>query len=154
TQRRVLHQILDVIPSHPDAHGFRRGHSPLTNARGHVGARGGIGFDLEDFFASVSPPRIYGTFREAGYPEEVAHRLTGLCTNIVPHEVWARLEPPSSRGELGRHFRLGARPRASPLPQGAPSSPALANLAAFRLDSRLSALAAASDAVYSRYADD
>jgi len=40
------------------------------------------------------------------------------------------------------------------LPQGAPTSPALANLCAFGLDRRLAGAAAAVGAEYSRYADD
>src|SRR5439155_16121008 len=40
------------------------------------------------------------------------------------------------------------------LPQGAPTSPALANLCAFRLDVRLCGLAKSLQAVYTRYADD
>jgi hypothetical protein len=47
--------------------------------------------------------------------------------------------------------RLLAAPH---LPQGAPTSPALANLCAYRLDCRLAGLADALGAVYSRYADD
>src|SRR4051794_26929395 len=31
-QRRVLHELLDPIPPHADAHGFRRGHSAVTSA--------------------------------------------------------------------------------------------------------------------------
>ena len=33
--------------------------------------------------------RIYGIFRAAGYPEEVAHWLTALTTNVVPRAAWA-----------------------------------------------------------------
>ena len=47
--------------------------------------------------------------------------------------------------------RLYARPH---LPQGAPTSPALANIGCYRLDSRLSALAKSASASYTRYADD
>jgi hypothetical protein len=40
------------------------------------------------------------------------------------------------------------------LPQGAPTSPALANLVAFAMDVRLSAAARFDEATYTRYADD
>jgi len=40
------------------------------------------------------------------------------------------------------------------LPQGAPTPPALANICAYHVDCRLTGLAEASGAVYTRYADD
>ena len=33
---------------------------------------------------AVTAARVFGIFRTAGYPEAVAHALTGLCTNVVP----------------------------------------------------------------------
>jgi len=40
------------------------------------------------------------------------------------------------------------------VPQGAPTSPALANICAYRVDCRLSGLARSAGAAYTRYADD
>jgi RNA-directed DNA polymerase len=96
---------------------------------------------------------VYGIFRTAGYPEAVAHALTALCTTVVPRIEWEALPAPAP--ELARrHWRLGRRLAAPHLPQGAPTSPALASLAATGLDRRLAGLAPTLAAGYSRYADD
>ena len=153
-QRRLLHELLDWIPAHPAAHGFTRGRSAQTNAALHTGSHVVVGLDLEDFFASVAAARVYGIFRTAGYPEPVAHTLTGLTTNAVPVDEWDRTPRPAAPPAITAHHRLGRRLAAPHLPQGAPTSPALANLAAFGLDRRLAALAEAVGARYSRYADD
>jgi hypothetical protein len=142
-QRRILHEVLDWIPVHEAAHGFVRGRSARTHALPHTGRRVVVRLDLEDFFAAVAAARVYGIFRSAGYPEAVAHTLTGLCTNAVPLSA-----------SVPEHFRLSRRLATPHLPQGAPTSPALANLAAFSLDRRLTGLAAAVGARYTRYADD
>jgi hypothetical protein len=142
-QRRVLRDILDRIPPHGAAHGFRRGRSVLTYAAPHAGRRIVLRFDLRDFFPSVRAARVHALFRTAGYSGPVARLLTGLCTNTAPSEV---------RGAVARETAL---PYADAhLPQGAPTSPALANLCAYRLDCRLSALAESLGARYTRYADD
>lgn len=110
--------------------------------------------DLEDFFASIQARRVNGIFRTAGYPQAVAHALTGLATNAVPVADWDAVPRPRDRREIAAHHRLGRRLATPHLPQGAPTSPALANLAAFRLDRRLHGLALAVGATYTRYADD
>ncbi len=142
-QRRLLHELLDWIPVHDAAHGFVRGRSARTHATLHTGRRVVVRLDLEDFFAGVTAARVYGILRTAGYPEAVAHALTGLCTNVVPVSE-----------SVPGHYRLSRRLATPHLPQGAPTSPALANLAAFTLDRRLTGLAAAVGARYTRYADD
>jgi RNA-directed DNA polymerase len=153
-QRRILHEILDLIPAHDAAHGFTRGRSATSHAAHHVGRDVVVSIDLEDFFASVAARRVFGVFRSAGYPEPVAHLLTALVTNIIPARVWLSIERPADPRRVDSHHRLGRRLATPHLPQGAPTSPALANLAAFGLDRRLSGLAAALHIDYSRYADD
>jgi hypothetical protein len=153
-QRRILHDILDWIPTHDAAHGFVRGRSAATHARAHVGQYALMRLDLEDFFASVPAGRAYATFRTAGYPEAVAHSLTGLTTNVVSRAFWFGLTRPHDPRLIAPHHRLGRRLAYPHLPQGAPTSPALANLAAFGLDRRLTGLAASFGLVYTRYADD
>jgi len=153
-QRQLLHELLDWIPAHEAAHGFTRGRSVRTHARAHTGRFVVVRFDLEDFFASIRAGRVYGIFRTAGYPEAVAYALTALMTNVVPAAVWHNLPRPVEPRQVGAHHQLGRRLATPHLPQGAPTSPALANLAAFRLDRRLDGLAKSLEISYSRYADD
>jgi hypothetical protein len=110
--------------------------------------------DLEAFFASVTVARVYGIWRTAGYPEPVAHGLAGLTTSVLPRSAWRAIPRPADERLLDAHWRLGRRLAAPHLPQGSPTSPALANLAAFRLDVRLTALARSWGGRYTRYADD
>jgi len=153
-QRTLLHDLLDWIPAHGAAHGFTRGRSVRSHAAAHTGQHVVMRLDLEDFFASVAASRVYGIFRAAGYPEPVAHTLTALTTNALPVEEWASVARPRDSSLIGAHDRLGRRLATPHLPQGAPTSPALANLASFTLDRRLAALADTNGATYSRYADD
>lgn len=80
--------------------------------------------DLEDFFPSISIARVVQVYKVAGYSSTGAWLLARLSTR---------------RGRL---------------PQGAPTSPKLANLVCYRLDRRLSEFAESVEVVYTRYADD
>jgi hypothetical protein len=153
-QRWILREILDQVPVHEAAQGFARGRSVIGHARRHCGQHVLLRLDLADFFASVSAGRVFGLFRTAGYEPAVAHVLTGLTTNVVPQHVWNVVHAAAGSGPVPATFRLGRALATPHLPQGAPTSPALANLAAYRLDRRLSGLAASQGLRYSRYADD
>jgi hypothetical protein len=148
-QRKVLHELLDRVPPHESAHGFRRRRSIVSFATPHVDQALVIRLDLADFFTCVTEARVHGLFRTLGYPVGVARSLTALTTNRVPGRVLraavteGKFDPADQQKFRARH-----------LPQGAPTSPALANLCAFRLDTRLAALASSLDANYTRYADD
>lgn len=150
-QRVILDDLLAPIPVHPAAHGFVAGRSAITGAAEHVGSTVVIGLDLEHFFAAITAGRINGTLRAAGYPEPVAHVLTGVLTHASP--VSALSSMPAG-ADPGRDFRLRRRLAVPHLPQGAPTSPQLANLVAYSLDRRLEAYAQAAGARYTRYADD
>jgi RNA-directed DNA polymerase len=145
-QRMILNGIVALIPVHGAAHGFVSGRSVLTAAVPHAAHRVLLRFDLQNFFGSVRAERVFGIFRTCGYPEAVAHALTGLVTNRVPNHVISQRR---TSGEI-----VSAALRASHLPQGAPTSPAFANLAAIGIDRRMSGLAKTYDATYTRYADD
>ncbi|MGZ6627856.1 MAG: reverse transcriptase family protein [Solirubrobacteraceae bacterium] len=153
-QRWILREILDHVPVHEAALGFVPGRSVIDHARHHSGRHVVLRLDLADFFASVSAGRVFGIFRTLGYDQRVAHALTGLTTNTVPLHVWQVVHEAAGSAPVMARFHLGRALATPHLPQGAPTSPALANLAAFRLDRRLSGLAAGQGLRYSRYADD
>jgi len=140
-QRRILRRLLGRLRSHLAAHGFEKGRSIVTNAEAHVGQAVVVRMDLKDFFPATRAKRVRKYFRRIGWNRPAARLLTNLCTI-----------------EGG-------------LPQGAPTSPRLSNLVNYRLDARLTGLAARRrvvdnfrggghlstreiGATYTRYADD
>ena len=147
-QRKILDEILNAIPPHTAAHAFRPGRSVSTLVAPHVNQRIVISMDLREFFPSVRASQVHALFRAAGYPERVASILTGLCTNVTPQTTLLKCEGDFSSNQRWMRYKIPH------LPQGAPTSPALANLAAFWLDCRLSGLARKVNANYTRYADD
>jgi RNA-directed DNA polymerase len=150
-QRRILRGILDWIPVHPAVHWFCEGRSIRTFVAPHVGKQVVLRMDLQDFFPSFAGARIQAFFRTAGYPEMVADRLGGLVKTATPGSVWKGFGSGIEASVLHEVRALYARPH---LPQGAPTSPALANVCAYRMDCRLSGLARRVGASYTRYADD
>ncbi len=104
--------------------GFRPGRSTLDAAAPHMGARFLLRCDIEEFFPSVSWDAVNKVFKGVGYGPAPRRLLSNLTT---------------------LHGRL---------PQGAPTSPVLANLAFLGCDRRLDRLARNGGLTYSRYADD
>ncbi|MBK8268284.1 MAG: RNA-directed DNA polymerase [Planctomycetes bacterium] len=143
-QRKIKAEILDRAPVHMAAHGFVRTRSIATNAAGHVGRKLVVNLDLRNFFEHIRIQQVYGVFRHLGYGSEVSRWLARLCTH-------APQLGEASRGLDGQWEMQRIRRHAV---QGAPTSPALANLACLRLDRRLTGLAKKFDAEYTRYADD
>ena len=123
-QRWILDNILSNIIISEYATGFCKNKSIKTNAKSHLGKECVLNMDIKDFFPSIKYETIFKIFAYYGYTKEVSYILAKLCTY---------------KGSL---------------PQGSPASPYLSNIACLKLDKRLSKLAEAYNADYSRYADD
>jgi len=144
-QRKIHEEILSVRQTHPAAYGFCKGRSCLSHASVHVEKQYLLKFDIAECFQSIGWLKVKSVFKRMGYPDAVSTYLAALCTHSVRLEQAAfNLFDPAQR----------ERYRQRHLPQGAPSSPALANAVLHQLDLRLSGLAKHLDLDYSRYADD
>ncbi len=156
TQRCILDSLLASVPVHEAAHGFVRGRSVGTHAQAHTHQAVVLRFDLADFFMCITATRVCALWRALGHGRTAAELLTRLTTTRTPQAVRERLleAAPIPPEAIAQRRAITARLATPHLPQGAPTSPALANLCAFGLDLRLHALAQRFGARYTRYADD
>jgi RNA-directed DNA polymerase len=141
-QRRVLDELVSRMPVATSVHGFVPERSITTNAQQHVGKAVVMKLDLKDFFPSVTFPRVRGLFIAMGYSYAVASTIALLCTEY-DREAFVKDD---------KTYYISIGPRH--LVQGAPTSPSLANLVAWKLDKRLKGLANKYSYTYTRYADD
>lgn len=125
-QRRIARNILRKVPLSDSAHGGVRGRSPLSNASMHLGQALVVTMDVKSFYPSVRHYVVFRLFRhELGFGRDVASLLTRLTT------VDAQL------------------------PQGAPTSTAIANiLLTSAVDSPVSRCAWEVGAKNTRFVDD
>lgn len=141
-QRWILDHILRRLPVESPAHGFQTGRGILSNAQQHARRAVVVNLDLQDFFPSITFPRVRAVFHRLGYSPAVATVLALLCTECPRHVI----------EYAGQTYHVAVGPRG--LPQGACTSPALSNQVARRLDRRLHGLAEKLGLTYTRYADD
>lgn len=141
-QQWVKDNILRSQPLHPAAMAFRPGVSIVDNARLHAGSRIVVRLDLKDFFPTITFARVRGLFESFGYNPGVATVLALICTDSP--RVHLHIDDRSHVVPVGERA----------LPQGACTSPTLANLVSRSLDRRVHGYADKAGWVYSRYADD
>ncbi|MEP6619997.1 MAG: reverse transcriptase domain-containing protein [bacterium] len=125
-QRRLADVLNRVYSPGPAVHGFALGRNVKTNARLHTNREWVLNVDLKDFFPSINFGRVRAMFLKwpYGLPKDVATMLAQICCND------------------------------GHLPQGAPTSPIVANMICARMDSQLRQVAERYRCTYSRYADD
>ncbi|WP_170339707.1 reverse transcriptase family protein [Ruegeria arenilitoris] len=137
TQSWIAVQLLNNCTPHAASTAYAPGSSLYKAVRQHCGARWLLKIDLKNFFESINEMMVFDTFISLGYPRPICFQLARLCTRVFG----------AAQDDFAR-MRLGV------LPQGAPSSPMLANLAVYKLDVSLSEIAAKNGWIYTRYADD
>ncbi|MBN2710981.1 MAG: RNA-directed DNA polymerase [Planctomycetes bacterium] len=130
--KALQHKILRMLRNgntHKCAVGFRRGRGIVHNAIPHVGKAVVLKMDIRNFFPSVTREKCVTAIMQTGWEKGAAEILADICC-----------------------LNGG-------LPQGAPTSPLLSNIANTRLDCRLYGLAkklstGTQKVDYTRYADD
>ena len=124
-QRWILKEILEKIKVSNQAMAFVPGKNGLkTNAECHRKNLFILEMDIKNFFGSVTEEQVFKLFCNIGYNTNVSAILTNLCT----------------------YKKM--------LPQGAVTSPYIANLVTYHLDRRINGFCSRKDIVYTRYADD
>jgi RNA-directed DNA polymerase len=147
-QRWIHEHILTKRYPHNASSAYQPGSRIRDAAAQHRNARWLVKMDVMNFFESVLEPKVYEVFRSFGYQPLIAFELTRLCTRV-------RKGGPKRYkvNDTARIVRYSSNSLGH-LPQGAPTSPLLANLAVFDLDCELDMLAKSNGMVYTRYADD
>lgn len=125
-QQRLARYLADCYTAPPCVHGFVPGKSVVTNAYCHVSKQAIVELDIENFFPSITPQRVFGLLVKLPQeiPPEVAYAMSRLVCTV------------------------------DGLPQGAPSSPVVANMICRGMDKALMREASKIGAFYTRYADD
>lgn len=124
-QDAIQHKLLSKVHFPDTMYGGVRGRSARDNAGLHVGRDVIVALDLRDCFPNTRPPKVYAAWREVfGCSPDLAGLLTRLTT---------------------LHFRL---------PQGAPTSPLLANLTLLPLYRDISSLIEDRGLFFSIFVDD
>lgn len=142
-QRCLVNILRASAPFAGVATAFEPGRNPALQARIHEGAAAAIVIDIRDFFGSIRPRHLRWAFHKS--------RTEGKSTKEEPVLVGGTEK---DREDIIM-LLFASDGRSHWLPQGAPSSPWAANLAAHPMDRRLRAWARNwGNARYSRYADD
>lgn len=123
-QRMLLRTFEKVYVPRNSVHGFTKGRGIMSNAAAHQKRPFLLNIDLQDYFQTITFKRVRGLLRSLGVSLEVA--------NVI-----SRLTVTNNR-----------------LPQGAPTSPILANMISFSLDIELHNYAKKNNMRYTRFADD
>jgi RNA-directed DNA polymerase len=125
-QVKLKDVLYEIYPQKPSAHGFLKNKSIVTNAECHLNKKFIFNIDLSDFFGTIHFGRVKNLFKSPLF--EFNDKVATILAHISCFN--------------------------NSLPQGAPSSPIISNMIAWKMDSQLQRLAKATSCTYTRYVDD
>lgn len=134
-QTAILYKFLYRFRPHGAAVGFRKNYGVSTGAKRHLGNKVILCMDLSNFFHSISFNHVIRELIYLGKNLEQRDSDFKFTTNTAV--ILAELVTYKHR-----------------LPQGAPTSPALANLISMKMDISLQVFSKKRGLTYTRYADD
>lgn len=150
-QKFLNQNVLQVCAPHPASFAFHSNGGIRKCAQMHCGAKVLLHFDLKDFFYSINECDIYKIFAGMQYRSLLSFELSRLCTTThLPKSMAGHLQTKFA----SKPYSFYSRTVIGVLPQGAPTSPMLANFAAYDLDVLLQDFADSVGIIYTRYADD
>lgn len=130
-QRWLLIKVLESLPAHEAAMGYRRRLSIKDNALRHVESRYLLRLDFHNFFPSLTSDDIRSYI--------ASYRSRSPFCDWDSRDV---------------DFFIAIVCRQGRLTIGSPTSPALSNALCFELDSKLTEISECEQVTYTRYADD
>jgi retron-type reverse transcriptase len=152
--RWINTNILQLVPPHAASVAFGKGNNIAEAAANHCASKWLIKLDIVNFFESISEQSVYHVFSRIGYQPLIAFELARLCTRLgqPSYARWSRRW--SARSYRFEKISSYQKEQLGHLPQGAPTSPMLANLSMTAFDASIRQVANDFDLAYTRYADD
>jgi len=137
-QTNILRRFLYKFSAHEAAVGFVSGIGVKDGAERHLQNNVILCLDISNFFGDIKTDKIY----------TLIHHLL-MAASRKGWITFNQIDFARARNLLVELVSYKGR-----LPQGAPTSPALANLFSIKIDRKLQEIADDNDLVYTRYADD
>ena len=152
-QRWIAQNVLRHAQPHVASYAFAPNKRIRDAASLHCGCAWLIKMDVRRFFESISEIATYRVFRGLGYEPLISFEIARICTRLGKTTRPRQREQWHSQftREVIQHYQNTS---IGHLPQGAPTSPMLSNLAMIGFDKAMAKIANDSGLIYTRYADD
>ncbi len=153
--RYILSNMADKFV-HNCSTAYMKHNSCIHNAKEHLGATWLIKMDIINFFGSIDERMVFNIFKKAGFPRFLSFELARLTTKEggKPLELTKNSKARDMPYKLIFQDRRHQNAALGFLPQGAPTSPLLANMICYEMDKKINELANKNNLVYTRYSDD